>query len=243
MLRFASCAVAAFATVALGVGGAAAAPDAVAPPTGAELQALAKPISHSSLASQRIYFVMPDRYANGDPANDRGGASGGQSVTGYDPADIGWYHGGDLKGLTGSCTDTRTGLARIKGLGFTAIWIAPVVVKQPVQGDSAAYHGYWGLDFTKVDPHLGTEADFKAFADCAHSLGLKVYLDIVVNHTADVILLTGGTTLPLAGGGAVPRLPRQAVLGRSLRRRQALPVRVRALPAPRADRAAGEADG
>ena len=73
---------------------------------------------------------MPDRYANGDPSNDRGGASGGRSATGYDPADIGWYHGGDLKGLTGSCTDTRTGLARIKSLGFTAIWLAPVVVQQ-----------------------------------------------------------------------------------------------------------------
>ena len=180
--------------VTIGIGSAAAAPGAVAPPRGAELEALAQPIAHSSLASQRIYFVMPDRYANGDPANDRGGASGGRSVSGYDPADNGWYHGGDLKGLTGSCTDTRTGLARIKNLGFTALWLAPVVVQQWVQGDSASYHGYWGLDFTKVDPHLGTEADFRAFADCAHRLGLKVYLDVVVNHTADVILLSGGTT-------------------------------------------------
>jgi glycosidase len=137
---------------------------------------------------------MPDRYANGDPSNDRGGATGSRSVTGYDPADIGWYHGGDLKGLTGECTDTRTGLARIKDLGFTALWIAPVVVQSWVQGDSASYHGYWGLDFTKVDPHLGTDADFAAFADCAHRLGLKVYLDVVVNHTADVILLSGGST-------------------------------------------------
>ena len=177
----------------MGVGPAAATPGAVGPPRGAELAALAQPISHSSLASQRIYFVLPDRYANGDPSNDRGGTSGARSVSGYDPADIGWYHGGDLRGLTGSCTDARTGLARIKSLGFTALWLAPVVVNQWVQGDSAAYHGYWGLDFTKVDPHLGTEAQFKAFADCAHSLGLKVYLDIVVNHTADVILLSGGT--------------------------------------------------
>jgi glycosidase len=176
------------------VGSAAATPGAVAPPRGAELARLAQPITHSSLASQRIYFVLPDRYANGDPANDRGGTSGGRSVTGHDPADIGWYHGGDLKGLTGSCTHTRTGLARIKGLGFTAIWLAPVVVQQWVQGDSASYHGYWGLDFTKVDPHLGTEADFRALAECAHRLGLKVYLDVVVNHTADVILLSGGTT-------------------------------------------------
>jgi glycosidase len=179
--------------VTLGGGSATATTGAVAPPRGAELERLAEPIAHSSLASQRIYFVMPDRYANGDPSNDRGGATGGPSVTGYDPTDIGWYHGGDLKGLTGACTDTRTGLARIESLGFTAIWLAPVVAQQSVQGDSAAYHGYWGLDFTKVDPHLGTEADFRAFADCAHRLGLKVYLDIVVNHTADVILLSGGT--------------------------------------------------
>jgi glycosidase len=182
------------AAIALIGGGSGQAAGAVQPPRGAELAKLAQPLGHSSLASQRIYFVMPDRYANADPSNDRGGASGGRSVTGYDRADIGWYHGGDLKGLTGSCPDTRTGLARVKNLGFTAIWLAPVVVQQWVQGDSAAYHGYWGLDFTKVDPHLGTEADFKAFADCAHGLGLKIYLDIVVNHTADVILLTGGTT-------------------------------------------------
>jgi len=164
------------------------------PPSGAVLEALAQPTAYPALASERIYFVMPDRYANGDPTNDRGGVSGGPSVNGYDPADIGWYHGGDLKGLTGVCTDTRTGLARVKNLGFTAVWLAPVVVQQSVQGDSAAYHGYWGLDFTRVDPHLGTNADFAAFVDCAHSLKLKVYLDIVVNHTADVILLSGGSS-------------------------------------------------
>ena len=166
----------------------------VGPPRGAELRALAEPATYRPFASQRIYFVLPDRYANGDPANDRGGVTGPRSVTGYDPADTGWYHGGDLRGLTGTCSDTRTGLGRIKELGFTAIWIAPVVVQRWVQGDSASYHGYWGLDFTKVDPHLGTDADFAAFADCAHSLGLKVYLDVVVNHTADVIFLGGGTT-------------------------------------------------
>ena len=197
MPRFARwLAVVAGATLALGIGGgsATARPGAVAPPRGDELERLAQPPGHTALASQRIYFVMPDRYANGDPANDRGGVSGERSVTGFDPTDVGWYHGGDLKGLTGSCTDTRTGLARIKDLGFTAVWLAPVVVQQWVQGDSASYHGYWGLDFTRIDPHLGTDADFKAFADCAHRLGLKVYLDIVVNHTADVILLSGGSS-------------------------------------------------
>lgn len=164
------------------------------PPSGAALEALAKAPTYSAFASQRIYFVMPDRYANGDESNDRGGLTGLRSVTGYDPVDPGWYHGGDLKGLTGTCADTRTGLARVKDLGFTAIWVTPVVAQQYVQADSAAYHGYWGLDFTKVDPHLGTNADFAAFVDCAHSLGMKVYLDVVVNHTADVIIPAGGSS-------------------------------------------------
>jgi glycosidase len=166
----------------------------VAPPSGAALVALSEPPVRAPIASQRIYFVMTDRYANGDPANDRGGLSGSRSQTGYDPADPGWFHGGDFKGLTGNCTSTTTGLARIKDLGFTAIWVTPPVGQKTVQGDSAAYHGYWATDLTSVDPHLGTDADFAAFVDCAHSLGLKVIMDVVVNHTGDVIIPSGGST-------------------------------------------------
>jgi len=169
-------------------------PGQVAPPSGAALEALAKPVSYSPFASQRVYFVMPDRYANGDPANDRGGLSGSRLVTGYDPTSTGWFHGGDLRGLTGTCTDTRSGLARLVDLGFTGVWVTPAVVQQAVQGDSAAYHGYWGRDLTNVEPRLGANDDFAAFANCAHRLGLKVYLDVVVNHTADVVLLAGGTS-------------------------------------------------
>jgi len=189
-------ALAACAVLAAGVaaGGATASSAPVPPPAGEQLRALAQPPTHTAFASQRIYFVMPDRYRNGDPGNDRGGVGGSRSVTGFDPTDPGWYHGGDLEGLTGTCTDPRTGLARLADLGFTAVWITPVVRQKAVQGDSAAYHGYWGLDFTSVDPHLGTNEDFAAFADCAHRLGLKVYLDVVVNHTADVILPAGGGT-------------------------------------------------
>ncbi|HLY33142.1 MAG TPA: alpha-amylase family glycosyl hydrolase, partial [Jatrophihabitantaceae bacterium] len=55
------------------------------------------------------------------------------------------------------------------------------------QGDSGGYHGYWGIDFTRVDPHLGTDQDFADFTSCAHSLGMKVILDVVVNHTGDII--------------------------------------------------------
>jgi glycosidase len=90
------------------------------------------------------------------------------------------FHGGDFKGLTNS-------LDRIKKLGFTSIWVTPPVKQQYVQGNSAAYHGYWGLDFTTVDPHFGTEYDFKEFVVKAQAIGLKVIIDIVVNHTADVI--------------------------------------------------------
>ena len=99
---------------------------------------------------------MTDRFANGDPANDRGGLTGDKSVTGFDPTNNGYYHGGDLKGLSGK-------LDYIKGLGTTAIWLTPSFKNRPVQGappnDSAGYHGYWITDFTQIDPHLGTNAD------------------------------------------------------------------------------------
>ncbi len=163
-------------------------PLAVAPPRGSALGALSQPAPRPAIASQRIYFVMPDRYANGDPTNDRGGLTGSPNVTGYDPADTGYYHGGDFAGLTGDCTGP-SGLARIKTLGFTSIWVTPPYWQKFVQDGSAAYHGYWALKFTTVDPHLGGDAAFAAFVDCAHRLGLKVILDVVVNHTADVIKL------------------------------------------------------
>lgn len=131
-----------------------------------------------------IYFVLPDRFDNGDPGNDRGGLTGDRLVTGYDPTHKGFYHGGDLKGLTRK-------LDYIQGMGITAIWFAPVFKNKPVQGpkgdESAGYHGYWITDFTTIDPHFGTEAEFKGFVDAAHARGIKVYMDIIVNHTADVI--------------------------------------------------------
>ena len=131
-----------------------------------------------------IYFLLPDRFANGNPSNDRGGLSGDRLVTGYDPTDPGFFHGGDLAGLAGQ-------LDYIRGLGATALWLAPIFQNKPVQGppgqESAAYHGYWITDFTRVDPHFGTESEFRALVDAAHARGMKVYLDIVINHTADVI--------------------------------------------------------
>jgi len=131
-----------------------------------------------------VYFLLPDRFENGDPANDQGGLVGGRLQTGFDPTDKGFYHGGDLKGVLQR-------LDYIQGLGATAIWISPIFKNKPVQGppgrESAGYHGYWVTDFTDVDPHLGTKADLAALVTAAHARGMKVYLDIIANHTADVI--------------------------------------------------------
>jgi neopullulanase len=133
-----------------------------------------------------IYFLLPDRFENGDRSNDRGGLTGGRLVTGFDPTAKGFYHGGDLRGL-------MRRLDYIQGLGATAVWVAPIFKNKAVQGppghESAGYHGYWITDFTHVDPHFGTNADFKALVDAVHARGMKFYMDIVVNHTADVIQL------------------------------------------------------
>jgi len=131
-----------------------------------------------------VYFVLPDRFENGDPTNDTGGLSGDRLTTGFDPTHKGFYHGGDLKGLISR-------LDYIQGLGATALWLGPIYKNKPVQGgpgqETAGYHGYWITDFTRVDPHFGSDADMRAFVDAAHARGLKVYLDIITNHTADVI--------------------------------------------------------
>ena len=131
-----------------------------------------------------VYFVLPDRFDNGDPANDDGGYGADRLVSGYDPTHKGFYHGGDLAGLTAR-------LDYLQGMGITAIWFAPIFANKPVQGpagdESAGYHGYWVTDFTRIDPHFGTNEEFRTFVDAAHARGMKVYMDIITNHTADVI--------------------------------------------------------
>ncbi|OYX79545.1 MAG: alpha-amylase, partial [Brevundimonas sp. 32-68-21] len=131
-----------------------------------------------------IYFLLPDRFANGDSSNDHGGYAPERLKSGFDPSDTDFYHGGDLAGVTQR-------LDYIQGLGATAVWLAPVFKNKPVQTHGnytgAAHHGYWITDFTAVDPHFGDEAAMRALVDAAHARGMKVYLDIVANHTADVI--------------------------------------------------------
>ncbi len=134
------------------------------------------------LTDQDFYFVMGDRFENGDPDNDTGGLTGDRLVTGFDPTAKGFYNGGDLEGL-------RSQLDYIQGLGTDAIWLTPIFKNKPVQpedGPSAGYHGYWITDFTQVDPHLGTNEDLADLVDAAHQRGMKVFFDIITNHTADV---------------------------------------------------------
>jgi len=136
------------------------------------------------LTGENFYFVMADRFRNGDDTNDRGGLSGTRLQHGFDPTHKGFYHGGDLKGMLEQ-------IDYIKGLGTTAIWLTPSFKNKPVQGPSgqetAGYHGYWITDFTQIDPHLGSNADLAALVRAAHVRGMKVFFDIITNHTADVI--------------------------------------------------------
>ncbi|MCL3859896.1 pullulanase-type alpha-1,6-glucosidase, partial [Actinotalea sp. K2] len=135
-------------------------------------------------ATEQFYFVMTDRFANADPTNDTAGIEGDRLDHGFDPTDKGFYHGGDLAGL-------HANLDYIQGLGTSAIWLTPSFLNRPVQGTgadaSAGYHGYWITDFTQIDPHLGTNAELEALIADAHARGMKVYFDIITNHTADVI--------------------------------------------------------
>ncbi|MCK6548247.1 alpha-amylase [Myxococcota bacterium] len=124
-----------------------------------------------------VYFVIPDRFHNGNPAND---GSYGRQKDGAD--ETGTWHGGDLAGLTAK-------LDHIDALGVTAIWITPPVeqVHGWVSGGTGdfkhyAYHGYWALDFTRLDANLGTTDELRAFVDAAHARGIRVLFDVVMNH-------------------------------------------------------------
>ena len=152
---------------------------------------LAQESLREDLTRERFYFVMADRFENGDPSNDLGGCPDVKEQSGFDPTAKGWYHGGDLKGI-------RDRLDYIEGMGTTAIWLTPSFKNKPVQGTgadmSAGYHGYWITDFTQIDPHLGTNAELEELIDEAHERGMKVFFDIITNHTADVIAYEEGSS-------------------------------------------------
>ncbi|HEX4858717.1 MAG TPA: alpha-amylase family glycosyl hydrolase, partial [Usitatibacteraceae bacterium] len=123
---------------------------------------------------QVIYFLMTDRFDDGEPGNNDQGA--GEFAAGEAEK----YNGGDLRGI-------ERRIDYIKGLGATAIWITPPVANQwrAPHSDITGYHGYWAEHFKKVDPHLGTLADYQRLSSRIHCAGLYLVQDIVVNHTGD----------------------------------------------------------
>lgn len=140
-----------------------------------------------------IYFVMTDRFYNGNPSNDH---SYGREKDGLQ--EIGTFHGGDLAGLT---VKLKSGY--FKQLGVNAIWItAPYEqIHGWVQGGNAefkhyAYHGYWALDYTRLDRNMGTPEELREFVDTAHAQRIRVLFDIVMNHPGYADIQTLSEYLP-----------------------------------------------
>ena len=119
-----------------------------------------------------LYFVIVDRFVDGDPANNERDDP--------QPGGVGSFHGGDLRGLIDN-------LDEISGLGVTALWLTPVQKQIPGFVSGAGffdwgYHGYWADDFYAIDERFGTEAQLSELVAAAHARGLKVLLDVVYNH-------------------------------------------------------------
>ena len=142
------------------------------------------PYQERDFQEEVFYFVLPDRFYNGDESNDLGAPADDKkraiSRGGFDKSHKGMYHGGDLSGLTQK-------LPYLDNMGITAIWLTPVLRNKAMQAGTSGYHGYWILDFTEIDPHLGSNAELKHFIAQAHKRNIKVFFDIITNHTADVI--------------------------------------------------------
>ncbi len=127
-----------------------------------------------------FYFVMPDRFNNANPDNDNGSKEIAISSGGLDRSSKWAFHGGDMQGI-------EEKLDYLKDMGITAIWMTPILRNKAVQKDGFAHHGYWIVDFTEIDSHFGTNDDLKSLINAAHAKGIKIFFDIITNHTADVI--------------------------------------------------------
>ncbi|HEY3357528.1 MAG TPA: alpha-amylase family glycosyl hydrolase [Polyangia bacterium] len=124
------------------------------------------PAAAAAPATDSIYFVLVDRFQNGDPANDGT----------VDPRDPGAWHGGDLRGVIDR-------LDYLQALGVKTIWLSPVFKSRaaPFHGHGA-FHGYWTEDLTRLDPRFGTEAELRQLVAGLHRRGMRLVLDLVVNH-------------------------------------------------------------
>ncbi len=128
-----------------------------------------------------MYFVITDRFQNGDSSNDGSYGRPQKDASGHATAT---FHGGDIKGLTER-------LDYIKSLGINSIWLtAPYEQTHGWVGGGKdgnfqhyAYHGYYAMDFTSMDANMGTVTDFRNFVTEAHKRGIRVVVDVVMNHS------------------------------------------------------------
>jgi VCBS repeat-containing protein len=124
-----------------------------------------------------IYWAMTDRFFNGDPANDNG--NGDREGDTADPDNPRGWHGGDFAGIKAKIEE-----GYFQAMGFTAIWISPVVYQVPAidSGDFASYHGYWLENYDDPEPHFGSWQELNDLVATAHANDLKILIDLVVNH-------------------------------------------------------------
>ena len=127
-----------------------------------------------------IYFLLTDRFNNGDTSNDI------NFDRTLETGKLRGFEGGDIKGVTQKIEE-----GYFTDLGINAIWMTPIVEQihgatDEGTGNTYGYHGYWTKDWTAVDPNFGTREDLKALVDAAHSKGIRVLLDAVINHTGPV---------------------------------------------------------
>lgn len=150
---------------------------AVAPPAAAAPASVPGSFADNPI----VYFVVTDRFENGNPANDN---SYGRKREASPREDVGTFHGGDLKGLTNKLKQ-----GWFKALGVNALWItAPYeqirgwVVGGNKEFKHYAYHGYYALDYTVLDQNMGTAEELREMVDTAHAQGIRVLFDVVMNH-------------------------------------------------------------
>jgi alpha-amylase len=127
-----------------------------------------------------IYFLLTDRFHNGDPANDLNFGRTAKTAT------LRGFMGGDIRGITKKIEE-----GYFDKLGITAIWFTPVVEQvhgfvDEGTGATYGFHGYWTKDWTRLDPNFGTEQELAEMVGKAHKRGIRVILDVVINHTGPV---------------------------------------------------------
>ncbi len=133
--------------------------------------------SHFTWEGANIYFLLTDRFKNGDPSNDVNLERTNETAV------LRGFEGGDIKGVTQKISD-----GYFTKLGVNAIWLTPVVEQIHAGTDEGTgftygYHGYWAKDWTAMDPNFGTREDLQELVTTAHNYGIRILLDAVINHT------------------------------------------------------------